>query len=373
MKGEGQNIRDKMPLSPNKAGILLQQIADLQITQPNPYFPIGTFPSFRENKLLNYRRSDDNIFATTSTIFILNEIKDRLTFDEKSIVDNLTKNARKAYPLYQNKDGLPTYNFWQTCPNRHFPHGKILHRLKHFKLPDDIDDTALIYLTKPHLQEQNHWLKEKLTQHTQLKSAPKSYVYGTWFGENMPIEQDVCALCNLMYWVFENELPLNKYDEATLEFLKSKILSREYKKQPFQTARHYASVPLILYHYARLIHKFNISQLNDYKGVIASEAVALLNGKCSPMEEVLLSIVLLKLAPECETSKQLKLTEESILDDSFYSYIGAFVAPYSENRKYKHAMFFRKVAAHQLTRFNWKCKAHEFALQLENLILRSNI
>lgn len=352
---------------------LLQRIADLQITEGSiPHFPVGTFPSFRENKLLNYRRPDDNIFATASTIFILNEIKDKLSLAEQSIVEKLTVNAQSAYPLYQNKSGLGTYNFWKTKPSRHFPNGYLLHKLRHFKLPDDIDDTALIYLTKAHSGEKNRWLKNKLTQHSQQKSESKRYVYSTWFGENMPIEQDVCALCNLMYWVFKNKLPLNEYDEATLEFLKNKILSGDYKKQPFQTARHYATVPLILYHYARLLYKFDIPQLADCNEVIVNETITLSNKKCSPMNSVVLSAILLKLAPESEALKRFQLNNETISDSSFYSFIGAFIAPYSGNGEREDSSFLQKVAAHPLTRFNWKCEAHELALQLENQVLKSN-
>lgn len=355
---------------------LLQQIADLQIVKSNSHFPIGTFPSFRENKLLRYRRPDDNIFATASTIFILNEVKEKLSPVEQKIVEKLTQNAQSAYSLYQNKDGLSTYNFWKTKPSRHFPHGKILHKLKHFKLPDDIDDTALIYLTKPHSDEEKRWLKEKLTQHSQRKNEQKSHVYSTWFGENMPIEQDVCALCNLMYWVFENELPLNEHDEATLVFLRNKILSDDYKKQPFQTARHYASVPLILYHYARLIYKFEISQLADCKIFIVKAAIALLSGECTPLEEILVSTVLMKLARETKTLQRIAFPEMPLKDDSFYSFIGAFAAPYvrtkDEGKTIKY-LITQKIAAHPITRFNWKCEAHELALQLENLVLRKGI
>lgn len=346
------------------------QIADLQITEVNPHFPVGTFPSFRENKLLGYRRPDDNIFATASTIFILNEIKEKLSFEEQSVVEKLTQNAQPAYQLYQNKDGLATYNFWKTRPSKHFPHGKLLHKLRHFKLPDDIDDTALIHLTKQHSDGETLWLKEKLTQHSQQKNEPKRYVYSTWFGENMPIEQDVCALCNLMYWVFENDLPLSDHDEATLDFLRNKILSGDFEKQPFLTARHYASVPLILYHYTRLIYKFNISQLINCKSIILKKVTALLKKKCRLVDEILLSTVLLKLAPESKVLERFQFSEMPISDDKFYSFIGAFVAPYAGNEDWESLSLLRKIAAHPLTRFNWKCEAHELALQLENLVLR---
>jgi hypothetical protein len=372
MKEGGQKTQDKTPFSPTKTNSLLQQIADLQIFETNAHFPMGTFPSYRENKRLFYVRPDDNIFATASTVFILNEIKGELPSDERQIVEKIIQNARDAYSLYQNKDGLDTYNFWKTRPSQHFPHGFVLNKIRHFKLPDDIDDTALIYLTKPHSQEQSLWLKEKLTQHTQLKNEPKRYVYSTWFGENMPIEQDVCALCNLMYWVFENELPFTEHDEKTVGFLREKILSGDFKKQPFQTARHYATVPLILYHYARLIYKFDVEQLADCKHVIVSETTALLKGDCSPTERVLLSTVLLKLASEGEVWQQGYIKDEPRKDNSFYSFIGAFVAPYSgngewrmENGKRSGFALFQRIATHPLTRFSWNCEAHELALQLE--------
>lgn len=367
MRAKGQKTSDEKPFSLNKTSNLLRQIANLQITKPNSHFPVGTFPSFRENKTLRYRRPDNNIFATASTIFILNEIKEKLPPNEQKIVEKLTQNAQSAYSLYQNKDGLGTYNFWQTQPSRHFPNGKILNKLKHFKLPDDIDDTALIYLTKPHSKEQNLWLKEKLTQHTQLKNEPKRFVYSTWFGKNMPVEQDVCALCNLMYWVFENKLPLNEYDEATLGFLNDKILSEDFKKAPFQAARHYATTPLILYHYTRLIYKFKIPQLTDCKDIIISEVKLLLQQKCQPTEQVLLTTALLKLAPESDLLNRESLHIEPIADNRFYSFIGAFVAPYISSK----SSFVADIAAHSLTRFNWKCEAHELALQLENWVLRN--
>ncbi len=373
MKEEGQKTKDKMPFSESSFRDLFQQIEDLQVSESNAQFPVGAFPSFRENKLLRYRRADDNIFVTASVVFILNQIKDRLAAHDRDIVEKITKKAQNTYSLYQNKDRLATYNFWKTTPSQHFPYGKILHKLRHFKLPDDIDDTALIYLTKPHSDVENLWLKEKLTQHSQRKIEQKSYVYSTWFGEKMPIEQDVCALCNLMYWVFESDLPLNEHDEATLVFLRNKILSGDFKKRPFQTARHYATVPLILYHYARLIDGFEVRKIADCKEIIVNEAIALLNGKCSTMEEILLSTVLIKLAPESEILQRIAFPEKPLKDDSFYSFIGAFAAPYSRNSQQKNSSFIQKIAAHPIMRFNWKCEAHELALQLESLVLRDEI
>ncbi|MCH5683259.1 hypothetical protein LWM68_02585 [Niabella sp. W65] len=51
------------------------------------------------------------------------------------------------YYRYQNKDGRPVYNFWQTNPSRHFPNSRYFSRRKKYIIPDDLDDTAILYLS----------------------------------------------------------------------------------------------------------------------------------------------------------------------------------------------------------------------------------
>ena len=179
---------------------LIERIALCQL-QGDKFFPEGIFPSYRQNKYLFYKRPDTNIFYTATIVFILHQVRHKVSEKSQAIIDKIAEKAIKNYPNFQNKDGLKTYNFWQTKPSNHFPNGLIFRHLDHFRIPDDIDDTALIYLTLPHTKEDVVWLKEKLKLHT-LPPTPKGEfylsspsgaggaVYSTWFGKNMPLEFD---------------------------------------------------------------------------------------------------------------------------------------------------------------------------------------
>ena len=72
----------------------------------------------------------------------------------------------------------------------------------------------------------------------------------------MSIEHDVCALCNLIYLFEKHQLPYNAYDTATFTFLREVILQEKYLKDAFKVAHNYATTPLIIYHYARLLGGF---------------------------------------------------------------------------------------------------------------------
>lgn len=342
---------------------LLKKIALLQVKMPNRHFPNGIFPSVRENNLLGYRRLDDNLFATASTVFILNELLPFLNESEQQIVQEITQNAQNAYPLYQNKDGLATYNFWKTRPSAHFPNGYLLHRFRHFKLPDDIDDTALVYLTTDRKHEEISWLKAKLQKH----ANPINKVYSTWFGEKMPLEHDVCALCNLMCLLVSFPALPNEYDKATINYLFEQITNHSFIHWPFRVARHYASTPLIIYHYARFyIYLKDNSYFSEYteifintiKPILINCSENLLKKEKSKLEYILIETALMKLG--ClPPSKDISV----VFDESseFYSFIGALLGPYNT-----HA------SAWPITHIYWKCPAHELALVAENRVWRKN-
>ena len=145
---------------------LIRKIACLQNTANRKYFPEGIFESYRSNEFLHYRRPDTNVFFTAITVFTLNNIKEFLSPESQLLVEKIAKKATESYHLFKNKNGLNTYNFFQTNPSKHFPHGNILNRFNHFKIPDDIDDTAMICMTLPHTKEEAKWLQNKLIQHS---------------------------------------------------------------------------------------------------------------------------------------------------------------------------------------------------------------
>lgn len=242
---------------------LLSELETLQ-SKGDSIYPKGIFPSKRYHPFLPYKREDDNLFFTTSIIRILQGVENGFSDDEKTIFNRIKLNAFKAYPLFKNKDGLDTFNFWQTKPSRHFPNGKLMHRFKHFQIPDDVDDTALVFLTQSAEKERVSRLRKKLKLHANLASKrafnPRPEYrdlkcYSTFFGKKMYIEFDVCVLSNLMSLILDHfdEDELNEYDHDTLEFIALVIEGNDFETLPFYSAPNYPSTELILYHVARLI------------------------------------------------------------------------------------------------------------------------
>lgn len=340
---------------------VISKIVSMQ-TGPASVHGEGLFLSVRENKNWLYKRPDDNVFGTASVVFLLNEIRELLPENQRDKLFSVSEKAKQVYPRYKNKDGLETYNFWKTKPSDHFPFGHIFRHLDHFRLPDDIDDTALIYMNLGHPEEQNLWLKEKLKWH-----AGPEQIYSTWFGKNMPFEQDICALCHLMYWIFSNGLPLNETDQNTLLWMKTMVVENEIIRHPFKVARHYATPPLIIYHLARLMFKYPVPVLEETRSHLIAEGKKLFETEKLLMNKVLLSTALRKLG---ERNKKYDISYEDLFDADwnlkgqagFYSFIGALLGPYDQ-------AILKRMAGSPLTRINWKCEAHELALCLENMVL----
>ncbi|RYU94671.1 hypothetical protein [Emticicia agri] len=369
---------------------IIQTIASLQ-SRGDKYFPEGIFPAHRQNKYLLYKRPDTNIFYTASIVFVLNQLKSSLPSASQTIVDEITKKAIQNYPAFQNKDGLKTYNFWQTPKDgqvsNHFPNGSIFRHMEHFRLPDDIDDTSLIYITSQADKSQVLWLKEKLKLHANLsegvkkkrrvKNTFKHYkdlnIYSTWFGKNMAIEFDACALCNLMYLFESHQLPRNEYDADTYMYLKGIISRKEMISHPFQVSHNYATSPLIIYHLARLLGDFRDTPLEEYRKDLIEKTLLLFEIEKVALNKVLLQTALLKLSSINDFGYTKEITEclktDAVLtiqipDPDFCYFLGPLLSSY-ENP------ILRFFAPMKITQMDWKCDAHEWVLVLENMIERN--
>lgn len=342
---------------------LIERIASYQ-SRGDAFFPDGIFPSYRHNKYLFYRRPDTNIFYTATIVFILNQVKGKVSAKSQQIIEHITEKAIKNYPDFQNKDGLKTYNFWKTKPSKHFPNGRIFQHLDHFRIPDDIDDTALVYLTLPYPTEDVLWLKEKVKLHCSPLGVRGGGIYSTWFGKNMPIEHDVCALCNLMYLFEKHQLPHNEYDEAVFVFLREVILDEKYITNAFKVAHNYATTLLIIYHYARLLGDFNIPQLEVCRENLISKIKQLLDNESNTMYRTILETSLLKLDKnnvlKISTQNSELRTARRTVQNSFTYFIAGLLSSYKNPILYFFAPF-------KITQMEWECEAHELALIVERL------
>lgn len=280
---------------------LLQQIFSLQ-SKGDKHYAAGLFPSHRFHLHFPFEREDNNIFFTASIVFILQNLREKLSEEEQNLADEICNKAITNYPDYKNKDGLDTYNFWRTDGSPHFPNGKILSHLNKVRIPDDADDTSLIYLTSNPSREKVLWLKEKLVQHANLskKQIANTFpeyknlkAYSTFFGKNMFIEFDVCVLCNILYFVFQNKLELNQHDHDSIFFIRSVIEKGQYLQKPFYASHSYPSKHVILYHVARLLEKFQVPGLSEIKTNVVADLKMLFENEKDEMNKIILSTSLI--------------------------------------------------------------------------------
>ena len=352
---------------------ILAKIERLQ-SDGSGVFAEGTFAATRSNPILGYAREDSTIFFTAVIVFTLQRLKKHLPPPMQARIDHIADRATKNYPDFENKDGLKTYNFWQTKPTKHFPNGYVFRHFDHFKIPDDTDDTAMVYLTTQPSAAQNHWLKHKLTLHANLstqkiKNTFAEYqtlrAYSTWFGKKMYIEFDVCVLCNVLYWVFENKLPLNQHDADSLAYVRSVIETDRHRTAPFRVAHQYPRTPVILYHVARLMGAFEVTALEPVRAKLIEDARAELLKASTEMDKIILQTALINLTNRVDGLADGSLpipTFKQMNDPDFYFFIAGLLTAYQHPTLYKWA-------ANPIFHIRWRCEAFNWTLVFEHQVL----
>jgi len=350
----------------------IEQIERSQ-SEGDHYFPGGIFPAYRINKSIGYHRPDTTIFFSAIIAFTLQSLRSATGNDIQEKIDLICEKVIANYPDFQNKDGLKTYNFWKTKPSRHFPNGNLFHRFEHFRIPDDIDDTAFIYLTTKPSSEELHWLKNKLKLHANgakqwIRNTYPEYrtlkAYSTWFGKNMYIEFDVSVLCNMLYCIFKYELPLNEHDEASLQYIRSVIETDRYLHVPFRCAHQYPRTALIIYHVTRLMAAFNPAILKDVKQKLIDDTGKLLKNARHPMDRVILSTSLMRLGVLPDRVLVENITTKDF--EGFYFFIAGLLTAYENPVLYK-------ISNLPLFHMQWTCEAHCWVLLAEYEVLWNSL
>lgn len=342
----------------------IDRIQALQSTG-NALFPKGIFPAQRSNSMLGYRRPDTTMFFSAISAFTLQCIRPFCSAESQAKIDEIHNAVTANYPDFQNKDGLKTFNFWKTKPSRHFPNGKWFRRFEHFRIPDDIDDTAFAYLTTRPSQEELFWLKDKLTLHANgtklwIRNTYPEYkrlpAYSTWFGKNMYVEFDVSVLTNMLYCILHYKLPLNVHDEASLEYIRSVIETRRYITAPFRCAHQYPRTPLIIYHLSRLVAAFDPPALQPIRKQLIRDTENLLKNTRNRMDRVLLSTSLMRFGVRTERIPVKTFTERDF--KGFYFFIAGLLTAY------EHPLLY-KLSVNPLVHMHWTCEAHCWTLLAE--------
>ncbi|OIN58814.1 hypothetical protein [Arsenicibacter rosenii] len=351
---------------------LLRRLAALQ-TDTDPVSGPGLFPSYRiQPDWGGYRRADVNVFFTASIVFVLQQLRAQLPPGQQTIIDHIRQRAQAAYPQFRNKDGLPTYNFWPTTPSRHFPNGRLFHRFDHFRIPDDIDDTAMVYLTSQPPPADARWLTGKLAQHANLAQAHGPIrntfpeyrdlpAFSTWFGKHMPVDFDACAMSNMLYYLYAADAPETPQMTASLHYLRHIVLSGRYKTHPFRCSPHYARTSLIIYHLARLAGAFPV--LEAIRPRLIADTLTELPFAANRIDRLMLRTSLYRLAPDIARHQTAPVDLTGIEADfsSFHFFIAGLLTAY------EHPLL-NRLADHPFVQLRWQCDAHCLALLLEYLL-----
>lgn len=276
---------------------LLNGIKQLQSTGNDLIYPEGIFPAVRRHIATGILREDDNSFFTALIAFTLKRLQKYFPDEELKIVQEIELKAAGAFPLYKNKNGEETFNFWRTEKEAHFPNSNFFSKFDYFRLADDADCTAIIYLANGYTQEDITYLRSKLSEHAgpnidlsknNLPQYRNLKLYSTWFGKNIPIEVDVCVITNILYLLFDSKNALNDYDLDCIKFICSVIHNNEHKTLAFRVAPYYPNTSIILYHISRLVTIANHPELLQLKTKLKSDIIEKLSGEIHPMEKIIL-------------------------------------------------------------------------------------
>lgn len=354
--------------------LLLSKIEELQVSEDTPLFRKGMFRSERFHCCLPYVRPDDNIFYPASIAFVLLQQIDKLTPAQAEKVNRIVEGIRANYPFYSGLQLEYTYNFYCIRPDRHFPNGYILSRIKHFRLPEDADDTSLVSLTLKNLAAETvQTIHQKFAKHAnlsqrQIQGVDPRYAslpfYTTWLDSGkMPLDLDICVICNMLCFVFKHKLELNEQDKASLEVIRRSIESHDLLANNFYMSSLYVNPCILFYQIARLCTFMENPAAYFDTGKLIQMMRTQWNNSKGFMDRLLLSIALMKLGEQPE-----KLHWE--LDDPKlkreFKKFAFFIAPMGTGT---HIAFLNWLKSKRIVHILYRNKAFNYTLLLEHTLL----
>lgn len=194
--------------------------------------------------------NDNNLFFTLSAYYLLKDTS-------LSIVSEIENAVEENLSDYKNKYGGPTYNFWRTLPYEQFPGSRLFSKMKHFWIPDDLDCSSLSYLfhNTHEIKEFRSSIQEYVAKSPHLVAELEMIggFYSTWFGRKMPVELDVCVLCNFLSLIRESNLELNRSDVISYSILEEVIRTEYWLEFPFELSPNYQKCSIIAFHLSRFV------------------------------------------------------------------------------------------------------------------------
>ena len=287
---------------------LINDLANEQVKESGKDFYAGMFPSYREcgGSPHNYQ-PDNNIFYTAVSVFALKNILPYVSQNNARKIDTIIAKATSLYPLYRNKNGLPFYGFWAN-KDVIMPHTFVFQYLKTvFGQSEDADDSVMallglddndsdcMALKKRMIETSNGAQKKIISTYKKYRAIP---AYSTWLGYRMPVDFDLGVHCNILYFMLDKHLPFVKQDSATIELVRQMIASREYLKAPVYLSPYYVRSSVLLYHIARFMGKFSITEIEPYKPQLIRDIQQQLANANNVMDAIILRTSLLRLGAD---------------------------------------------------------------------------
>ncbi len=350
----------------HKINILLQDLEELQCNAPR-ICPPGIFPSMRQHPYLPYQRSDNTLFFTSLILVILQQISSSACGEAAvSAAQRIARRAWASFPRYANKAGGVTYNFWQEHPKEAFPTSRYLFNHRHFHIPDDLDDTALAFLAKPHTPAEVYGLKRRAAIHvnTYRRTVRNTFeglahfeAYTTWSGQAMYYEFDICVLCNLLVCFRQYGLAPDYHDGETLRWIEAVLLHDYHLADPYEAAHHYAHSTLILYHLAKLCEA-DAAFAQRWRAKLLADVAGVMPQAKSYAERLLLANAALKLGG----NSSFALAEKPKRNTRFPFFIIGLLTAYEYP-------WIRPLARNRCTWLCYFCEAYHVALEIEHCIL----
>lgn len=288
-----------------------------------------------------------------------------LTEEEKVMVKEMEAALLPNLRYYTNKPERNSYNFWQKSKGKHFPNGHVLNKWSKFQLPDDIDTTSLAQMVVGASYQDALKTKRILPHYANLyrcriknghKQLSKYKAYSTWFGKDMPIEFDVCVLCNYLLWLHRYGFEVNENDQDCISLVVETIDESLYFQSAFRSSPEYPKIEIILYHLARLA---SITPFVDaVKAKLIQDILLVYDHVEHPYAQMLLQSALLKLGVKRNVNRQ------SILQyvDTYWWFTAGLLSVYSNTQV-------QRVAPKSMFHFRFVCPAFNYVLVFENMLL----
>ena len=355
---------------------LLQRIDDLQ-PKTDGVFPRGCIPAYRMYALNKERyKADVTAFFSAVTSVGLLDIMNDLSPSQKQQAKAIIDCSKSVYPKFRNKIiERNTYNWWPTDTPQIFPNSGFLNLFnKSQAAPDDLDDTVLTLVAQSasdSVAKQVHTLMQlyinngKKKFHSIFKEYKNIEAYETWFGKKMPVEFDIGAFANILYFVQKYHLTWSKTDSVTLYLMKRMLEEKKHITEPKYISPYYAKTSVILYHVSRLMALKPIPELEKLKPQLIAEAIQSLLNADNFMDQVLLSTSLLRwgVSPPDLAPRNINSIEDFVEEEGtpFVTATMATLLPNPLNRW---------VGATGVAQFYYYCPAYNNLLLIENLIWR---